>query len=97
MEKNSTKTTGMAFYHPDGFVPAWKLASAFIGGNGRVATLPDIINARLSTSTSSTERTPGRGECISPQPLGSTWANLVVASASSSWLMALVQCPPSMA
>lgn len=39
----------MAFYHPDGFVPAYKQAAAFAGKDGRVATLPDIIAARLAT------------------------------------------------
>lgn len=54
MDKNTTPNTGMAFYHPDGFVPAWKQASAFANGGaksghkGRIATLPDIISARLS-------------------------------------------------
>lgn len=40
----------MAFYHNDGFVPAWKQASRFIGKDGRIATLPDIIDARLATN-----------------------------------------------
>lgn len=41
----------MAFYNPRGFVPAFKQARAFAGeGNGaRVATLPDIVEARLAT------------------------------------------------
>lgn len=53
MDKIATPNTGMAFYHPDGFVPAWKQATAFANGGaksgqkGRIATLPDIISARL--------------------------------------------------
>ncbi len=41
--------SAMAFYNPDGFVPAFKQAAAFAGKDGRVATLPDIIEARLAT------------------------------------------------
>lgn len=44
----STNFDAMAFYHPDGMVPAWKHATAFGGDKGRVATLPDIIGARLA-------------------------------------------------
>lgn len=39
----------MAFYHEKGFVPAFKLASKFAGKAGRVATMPDVIEARLAT------------------------------------------------
>lgn len=39
----------MAFYHEDGLVPTWHLAQQYIGDEGRVATLPDIIEARLAT------------------------------------------------
>lgn len=39
----------MAFYNPKGFVPSFKHARAFAGEGGRVATLPDIIEARLAT------------------------------------------------
>jgi hypothetical protein len=46
--KNTSKhINGMAFYHPEGFVPAYKNAVAFAGEHGRFATLPDIINARI--------------------------------------------------
>lgn len=38
----------MGFFHQDGFVPAWKQAAWFAGENGRIATLPDIINGRLN-------------------------------------------------
>jgi hypothetical protein len=39
----------VAFYHQNGFVPAFEQASKFAGSYGRVATLPDIISARLNT------------------------------------------------
>lgn len=42
----------MAFFNED-FSKAAKLARKFAGPNGRLATLPDIINARLETSTNS--------------------------------------------
>jgi hypothetical protein len=44
----------MAFYHEDGFVAAHKNATRFTGKNGRLATLPDIINARLATDPGET-------------------------------------------
>lgn len=43
--------TAMAFYHEDGFVPAWKQASRFAGDNGRIATLPDLIEARINSDS----------------------------------------------
>jgi len=43
------KFSAMAFYNPQGFVPAFRHSKAFAGDNGRVATLPDIIEARLAT------------------------------------------------
>lgn len=39
----------MAFYHTDGLVPTWKLAQRYIERGGRLATLPDIIDARLAS------------------------------------------------
>jgi hypothetical protein len=39
----------MTFYHQDGLVPAWQFASRYAGEGGRIATLPDIIAARLAT------------------------------------------------
>lgn len=39
----------MAFYHGDGFVPAWSFAMKYAGPEGHVATLPEIIEARLAT------------------------------------------------
>ena len=52
-KKEVPQIPGMAFYHKDGLVPAWKQATRFAGEGGRIATLPDIINARLSTSPGS--------------------------------------------
>lgn len=44
----TTKTIGaMAFYHPNGLVPALEQALAFSAGGGKVATIPDILEARL--------------------------------------------------
>lgn len=40
----------LAFYHADGFVPAYKQATKFAGKTGRVATMPDIVEARLKIS-----------------------------------------------
>lgn len=45
----NVRPNAMAFYNPQGFVPAFKQAMAFAGKNGRVATLPDVIEARLAT------------------------------------------------
>lgn len=38
----------MAFYHQDGFVAAWQQAMRFAGHQGRIATMPDIVAARLA-------------------------------------------------
>lgn len=46
---NQTAPKAMAFYHPNGLVPAFKQAFKFAGKDGRVATLPDIIAARLAS------------------------------------------------
>jgi len=43
----------MGFYHQDGFVSAWNLAKKFAGEDGKIATLPDIVEARLSTGPNS--------------------------------------------
>ncbi|MFA6430344.1 MAG: hypothetical protein WC229_02320 [Candidatus Paceibacterota bacterium] len=40
----------MAFYHQDGFVAAWKQATAFAGKDGRLATMPDIVAARIEAN-----------------------------------------------
>lgn len=47
--KKSLLIKMMAFYHENGLVPSWKQAGTFAGIGGHIATLPDIINARLST------------------------------------------------
>ena len=39
----------MAFYHPDGFIATWNQARKFAGAGGRIATMPDIVDARLAT------------------------------------------------
>ena len=39
----------MAFYHQDGLPAAWQQAMKFAGKGGRLATMPDIIAARLET------------------------------------------------
>lgn len=39
----------MAFYHSDGFVPAWKQATRYAGNGGRLAVMPDVVDARLVT------------------------------------------------
>lgn len=39
----------MAFYHEDGFVPTWKQATKFAGKGGRIATMLDIVDARIAT------------------------------------------------
>jgi hypothetical protein len=46
---DSPKPNAMAFYHADGLVAAWKQAIRYAGEGGRLATLPDIIDARLAT------------------------------------------------
>lgn len=48
-KKRNGSPTVMAFYHQDGFVPAWKQASRFAGEDGRIATMPDVVNARIRT------------------------------------------------
>lgn len=48
MKKNAPPRV-MAFYHGDGFVPAWKQATRFAGEGGRIAVLPDVFDARLAT------------------------------------------------
>jgi len=41
--------SAMAFYHEEGFVPAWKQATMFAGKSGHIATMLDIVNARIET------------------------------------------------
>lgn len=47
--KKNEPANAMAFYHGDGFTAAWKQAKMYAGNDGRVATLPDIIQARLQS------------------------------------------------
>jgi hypothetical protein len=39
----------MAFYHEDGLPAAWQQATKFAGKDGRLATMPDIVAARLAS------------------------------------------------
>ena len=52
-KKRTKEISAMAFYHEDGLVPAWNFANRFAGESGRIATLPDVINARLATEPGS--------------------------------------------
>lgn len=45
-----TSARMMPFYHRDGFEAAHRQASRYAGPSGRIATLPDIIDARLGSS-----------------------------------------------
>lgn len=45
--------SAMAFYHPSGLVQGWAHACNFAGDGGRVATLPDIIDARIASDQDS--------------------------------------------
>ncbi len=47
MKMSKSKIIG--FYHQKGLVPTWNLAKKFAGEGGKIATLPDIIEARLNT------------------------------------------------
>ena len=38
----------VAFYHRDGLVAAWNFAERYAGTSGHVATLPEIVELRLS-------------------------------------------------
>jgi hypothetical protein len=45
----------MAFYHTDGLVPTWNHAMKFAGKQGRIATLPEIIDAKINADSDSPE------------------------------------------
>lgn len=47
--KESRLPRAMAFYHQDGLPSAWKHAKKFAGKGGRLATMPDIVAARLAS------------------------------------------------
>jgi len=40
----------MAFFHEDGFVPAWNFAARYAEDRGHIATLPEIVEARLASA-----------------------------------------------
>lgn len=44
----------MTFFHQDGLPAAWKQAAKFAGKGGRLATMPDIVAARLETKPGET-------------------------------------------
>jgi hypothetical protein len=48
-QNGRTPINAMGFYHANGLVPAWNQAMRFAGEGGRIATLPDIVNARIAT------------------------------------------------
>lgn len=45
----------MAFRHQDGFIASWKQARRFIQPHGRMATMPDIVDARLAAGVNDFE------------------------------------------
>lgn len=49
--KKGEPANAMAFYHGNGFTAAWQQAKMYAGNNGRVATMPDIIQARLKSTS----------------------------------------------
>ena len=49
MKTEQLSARSMAFYHQDGLPAAWKQAMRFAGKGGRLATMPDIVAARLAT------------------------------------------------
>lgn len=49
----TAEINAMAFYHPNGLVPSWRQAAKFAGENGRVATIPDIVDARIAGGNNS--------------------------------------------
>ena len=51
MTSSDQPIRAMAFYHDNGMVPAFKQAFQFTGEGGRIATIPDIIAARLATES----------------------------------------------
>jgi hypothetical protein len=55
MSIKNTKTKSMSFFHTNGMISAWNLAIKFAGKNGKIATMEDIVNARLNNDLNSTE------------------------------------------
>ncbi|MBI4120826.1 MAG: hypothetical protein HY457_01025 [Parcubacteria group bacterium] len=54
MGKEALSPKTMAFYHQDGLPAAWQQAKEFAGKGGRLATLPDVVAARLATKPGGT-------------------------------------------
>ncbi len=52
MKAKVPSINAMGFYHSDGFVPAWKQAVKFAGEGGRIGTMLDVVDARLSAGIS---------------------------------------------
>lgn len=52
-QKTKSPPTAAAFYHEKGFVPAYNQATRFAEehSKGRIATLPDVIDARLASGS----------------------------------------------
>lgn len=48
-EAIQAQSVGLTFFHDKGFVAAFNQASRYAGKNGKVATMPDIIDARLAS------------------------------------------------
>ncbi|MEZ4103202.1 MAG: hypothetical protein R3B55_01390 [Candidatus Paceibacterota bacterium] len=49
MKTSKQLPQAMGFFHRDGLPAAWKQAAQFADKDGRIATLPEIIAARLAT------------------------------------------------
>ena len=47
-DKSGHAIGAMAFYASDGFAPAWNRATVFAGRGGRVATMADVVDARIA-------------------------------------------------
>lgn len=52
--ENQPFAHAMAFYHKDGLPAAWLQAIKFAGVGGRIATMPDIVAARIETKPGDT-------------------------------------------
>lgn len=51
---SATSERPMAFYHHDGLVSAWNFASKYAGGDGHIATLPELVELRLNAEAGRT-------------------------------------------
>jgi len=54
MTKRVKAATALAFYSPDGLIASLDTASRFAGADGRVATIADIVDARIAQPYSNT-------------------------------------------